>query len=91
MAHRKDKIREEDHEKVFNADVFLGDQTKELGLVDEIGHLDSKMKEMYPEAEIVNFSKESPMEAFKRKFGSADSSFGMMLKMMSHLKTTSPN
>ncbi len=62
---RKGKIKEENYDKVLNADVFTGEEAKELGLVDEFGDLESKIKELYPKAKIVNFSKISPMDALK--------------------------
>lgn len=67
MENRKDKIKVEEYDKVFNADVFYGDDALKYGLVDEFGDLESKMKEKYPKAEIVNFSKESPLETLKKK------------------------
>lgn len=57
LESRKGKIREEDYNKVLNADVFTGEEAKNLGLVDEFGDLESKIKELYPKAKIVNFSK----------------------------------
>ena len=44
LKNRKDKIKIEDYDKVFNADVFTGDEALNLGLVDEIGDLNNIMK-----------------------------------------------
>ena len=41
---------------------------------------------MYPSAKIVNFSKESPIEALKRKFNAEESSFSLAFKFLSGLK-----
>ena len=89
LLHRRNKIREEDYDKVFNADVFTGDEAIKFGLADEIGDLDTVMKEKYPGVEIINFSKESSFEALKNKFGKADAdtnSSEIVLKMLQTLK-----
>jgi ClpP class serine protease len=45
--------------------VFLGDDALKYGLIDEFGDFHVKIKELYPKAEIVNFSKVPPFEKFK--------------------------
>jgi len=65
LKNRKDKIKVENYDKVFNADVFTGDEALNLGLVDEIGDLNNVMNIKYPNAKIVNFSKESPLDQLK--------------------------
>jgi len=87
LLHRQDKIKEEDYDKVLNADVFTGDESKNLGLVDEYGDLEVKMRELYSDAEIVNFSKESALESFKRKM-SKDS--GDTFNILDNLKLLRP-
>ena len=43
---------------------MLGERAKELGLVDEIGSVESVLKEKYDDLKIVDFSKEKPWEKF---------------------------
>jgi protease-4 len=77
-VNRGSKINEADSDKVFSADVFCGEEVKKYGLIDEFGDLDQKMKELYPNAEIVNFSKETPIERLKERFGGrGDTAFSM--------------
>ena len=38
-SNRKDKLKKEEADKIFSADVFLGDDAKELGLIDEFGEM----------------------------------------------------
>lgn len=66
--HRGNKIKYEDYDKVFNADIFLGDEALKYGLIDEFGDLDETMKNLYPDAEIVNFSKVSNWERLQERF-----------------------
>ena len=40
LSFRKDKIKEDCYDRVFNADVFLGDEAKNNGLIDEFGNLE---------------------------------------------------
>jgi len=49
-------------EQLFNADIWHGEEAKELGIVDEIGTLDPVMREMFPDAKIRDFSVTKPFE-----------------------------
>ena len=40
LKHRKDKFAEADMAQIFSADVALGEESKRLGLIDEIGTLE---------------------------------------------------
>lgn len=70
---------------MYNADIFLGEEALNKGLIDEIGDLDKKMKELYPDAEIVNFSKVSPFEKMMKGF-SSQSSLNSFLSQVNELK-----
>lgn len=43
---------------------MLGEKAKELGLVDEIGSVESVLKEKYDDLKVVDFSKEKPWDKF---------------------------
>ena len=67
--NRKDKLNQEKLEQIFSADVVLGPEAKELGLIDDFGEVRTKFKEIYgKEVEILNFSKSSPLELLKERF-----------------------
>ena len=71
LKHRATKFNEEDHPKIFNADVFTGTDAKEIGLIDEIGDITSVMKDKHSECEIINFSKRSKWERLSERFSTA--------------------
>ena len=59
-SNREGKLDQSKFDSIFSADVYLGSEAKELGLIDEFGDMKSKMKELYgEEIKIVNFSKQS--------------------------------
>lgn len=62
MDHRKDKFQEANYPQIFSADVVLGERAKELGLVDQIGTVDSVSKAKYDGLKVVDFSKLKPIE-----------------------------
>ena len=59
LSYREAKIDEKYHEKVFNADVVMGEEAKTIGLIDEIGDVDTVIKEKFEDLKIENFSKQS--------------------------------
>lgn len=54
--YRNTKIKEEDYQKVFTANVFTGEEAQKIGLVDELGTLPEVMQKLYPKAKVENFS-----------------------------------
>ena len=64
LDHRAAQFEEANYPQIFSADVVLGEKAKELGLVDEIGSVESVLKEKYDDLKVVDFSKEKPWEKF---------------------------
>eukprot|EP00347_Sterkiella_histriomuscorum_P023044 403336170 len=89
LQYRQKQIKEENYEKVFNADVFTGDEAKSFGLIDEFGDLEQTMTEKYPKVDIVNFSKESQLDALKKRFQLGGVQIGLkdLLKGMKDAKS----
>ena len=68
-SNREGKLKEDEFEKIFSADVFLGTNAKELGLIDEFGEMNEVMTEKYgAKVKIVNFSKTSPFAKLAENF-----------------------
>ena len=44
LQYRKQKIKEENYDKVFSADVYTGEEALKYGLIDEIGDMQVVMK-----------------------------------------------
>lgn len=57
LKHRGTKFSDDDHEKLFNADVFLGEEAKSIGLIDNLGDITTVIKEKHEDCELLNFSK----------------------------------
>lgn len=62
LKYRASKFDEANHPQIFSADVLLGQKAKDLGLIDELGVLDTVMKEKHGDCEIELFSKFSKFE-----------------------------
>jgi len=58
--HREGKLKESELHRIFNADVMVGSEAKEVGLIDEVGIIEEVMDEKYPEIKVVDFAKKSP-------------------------------
>ena len=69
--HRGGCLKESDLPRIFSADVVTGDEAKELGLVDELGNMESVMESDFPDVEIQNFSKTNKFEEFVAMFRTA--------------------
>lgn len=63
-AHRKERITRDD---LFTGEIWAGSEAIELGLIDGLGHLVPKMKEIYGDK--VQFSVMSPRRPFLQRFG----------------------
>ena len=58
-------------ERIFSADVVLGEKAVELGLIDKIGIVDEVMEEKHKDLKILDFSRQSPIDELKEKWGGA--------------------
>ncbi|OMJ81958.1 hypothetical protein SteCoe_17441 [Stentor coeruleus] len=61
LANRKDKLtvgEDKRNDVIFNGDVFLANKALEYGLIDSIGRCDDVIKEKFPDAKIVDLSRE---------------------------------
>ena len=66
--YREGKLKAEELERIFSADVVYGEEGKELGLVDELGLFESVMQEMHPKVKVINFSQQSQWEKLQATF-----------------------
>ena len=66
--YREDKFDKNELDKIFSADLVLGETAIELGLIDEIGMFDEVMAEKHKDLEVKNFSKRSPFDSFAESF-----------------------
>ena len=64
LTCRVAKFDEANYPQIFSADVVYGERAKQLGLIDDIGTVDSVLKEKHQNAEVTDFSKEKPWEKF---------------------------
>jgi ClpP class serine protease len=57
-ANRKDKLskNEVDMDKLFNANVYLSQEAKNVGLIDSIGDYKDIIKEKYPKVPIYDYT-----------------------------------
>ena len=62
-------VKDSERDRIFNADVVLGTEAKEIGLVDECGYMGSVMEREFAGVKIVNFSKAGWKENLKASFG----------------------
>ena len=59
LNYRADKFNEEDHPRIFEANVFTGKDSKELGLIDDLGNMSEIMKAKHKGCDIIDFSKKN--------------------------------
>ena len=85
--HRADKLDQNELQKIFSADVVLGEEAIDLGLVDKIGIIDEVMAEKHEGLEIRDFSKRNPFEALKANLG-AQMKIQMQEKLLKKLMRT---
>ena len=63
MEHRGTRIDKTKLDQIFTADVYTGQEAKDLGLIDHFGEMTDVMKRKYgDDIKIVNFSKTTPWE-----------------------------
>jgi len=70
--HRKNKLlqdKEKRKELIYNADVFLGRRSIELGLADNVGDYHSVLYNEFPQAKIVNITSKSVMQQYREALG----------------------
>ena len=59
LNYRADKFNEEDHPRIFEANVFTGKDSRELGLIDDLGNMSEIMKAKHKGCDIIDFSKKN--------------------------------
>merc|ERR1711957_1517 len=69
--NRGDSLKDEDLPRIFNAEVVLGGEAKELGLIDELGNCNTIMERDYPEIKMKNFSETSKWDNLAAAFSGA--------------------
>ena len=62
LKYRADKFQESNHSQIFSADVVLGQKAKDLGLIDELGDLETVINEKHEGCKIEHFSKFSKFD-----------------------------
>ena len=68
-TNRDGKLDQSKLDQIFSADVYLGTEAKDLGLIDDFGEVKAKMRELYgDDIKIVNFSKVSRFERIAQQF-----------------------
>ena len=67
--YRGNKLDQEKLDQIFSADVVLGEDAVELGLIDEIGMFDDVMAAKHKGLEIKDYSRRSPLDNIAESFG----------------------
>ena len=66
--HRGEKLDKEKLEQIYSADVVLGEDAVQLGLIDEIGMFDDVMAAKHKGLEVKDYSRRSPLDDIAERF-----------------------
>ena len=73
-TYRRGKLESQELEKIFSADVFLGEEAQKLGLIDGVGEMFTIVNKKHPDFNIIDFSQESEISKLKKRISLSQSS-----------------
>lgn len=69
---RGDRLKLDGHDDVFSGLIWTGEQAKELGLIDELGSVETVARDVVKAEDLVDYTvKANPFDVFARKLGAS--------------------